>query len=170
MHATTLDPLNSGATSPDEDLEFFKFYQEAAEKTKAHAWSQTTWILTLNVGMLAFSLQYFTDHGSKREARVIEFITTVVGVLLAGFLIYLLNELGKHIRRYWTTSNKLAASNDRLRGFIDEDEVEAAKTTRYKAAFPKFCRRLQILAVLFIGVHIGWLLLALFFIGFPVNP
>lgn len=28
-----------------EKLEIFKFYEAAAEKTKAHAWTQTTWIL-----------------------------------------------------------------------------------------------------------------------------
>jgi hypothetical protein len=44
--------------SPEQTLAAFRFYEEAAEKSKSHAWSQTTWILALNAGIMAFSLKF----------------------------------------------------------------------------------------------------------------
>ena len=59
----------SEALSLDKALDVFKFYEEAAEKTKGHAWSQTTWILTLNAGILAFSLNLFAAYSTKISLR-----------------------------------------------------------------------------------------------------
>jgi len=158
----------TGSTTPSEisltlteKLETFKFYEEASEKTKAHAWTQTAWILTLNAGVIAFSLNLYLEHANDRAFLVIEFISASVGIVLCVYLCYVLGELGRHIRNYWTTSNKIAADAPPLVSFIGEDNARQAKEADYKARFPPFCRRLQYLAGLFMLAHVGWLLFVL---------
>jgi hypothetical protein len=160
---------NDSASSPRNDLgtsdlgtgrmlETFRFYEEASEKAKAHAWTQTAWILTLNAGVIAFSLNVYLQHSKDTNFRVIEIFSALVGIVLCGYLGYILDELGKHIRTYWTFSNKIAADLPPLVSFIGEVEVLKAKEPGDRAGFPKFCRRLQILAGLFGLAHILWLL------------
>jgi len=149
-------PSTDVPLTPAQKLEIFKFYEEAAEKAKAQAWSQTTWILTLNAGILAFSLTFFADHRDVPAFLVIELLSAAVGVVLSAFLIYLLYELGKHIRNYWTQSNTIAAGYAPLRQFVGEKNAKKAEGTNYRAEYPPFCLRLQILAGLFVVAHIGW--------------
>jgi hypothetical protein len=144
-----------GLTS-EQTLASFKFYEEAAEKAKSHAWSQTTWILALNAGIMAFSLKFYAEHSTVRGFLLIEVISAGVGIVLSAFLIYLLQELGGHISHYWTTSNKIAATYAPLTSFIGEKDADQARTPHYRAGFPAFCRRLQFLAGLFIAAHAGW--------------
>jgi hypothetical protein len=75
------DDADSGL-GDDQKFAAFKFYEEAAEKTKAHAWSQTTWILALNAGILAFSLQLYVEHASAFAFIPIEIICALVGIAL----------------------------------------------------------------------------------------
>jgi len=142
--------------TPEQTLAAFKFYEEAAEKAKSHAWSQTTWILALNAGIIAFSLKFYAEHPKVPGFLLIEIISAGVGIVLSAFLIYLLQELGGHISHYWTTSNKIAAAYPPLRSFIGEKDADQALTPHYRAGFPAFCRRLQLLAGLFIAAHVGW--------------
>lgn len=144
--------------SAEQETDLFKFYEEAAEKTKAHAWAQTTWILTLNSGILAFSLNFFANHPSQDHFLLVEGVCTAVGVVLCLFLIYLLQELGGHISHYWTSSNRLAAGNAQLADFVFPNDIEAVRAGR-AAPFPPFCRRLQILAGMFAGAHVVWLVI-----------
>jgi hypothetical protein len=146
-------------TTPDPTLELFKFYEDAAEKTKTAAWSQTTWMLTLNAGIMAFSLDFYANHSADPHFVLVEGVSTGVGIGLCVFLIYLLQELGGHISHYWTSSNTLAVADPRLTALIFPDDVAAAKANR-PAPFPAFCRRLQALAGLFAAAHIGWLAIA----------
>lgn len=149
-------------TSLDESLtsaqkiEMFKFYEEAAEKAKAHAWSQTTWILTLNAGILAFSLTFFAEHRDVPAFLIVELLAAAVGLVLSGFLIYLLYEFGSHIRNYWTRSNKIAAGYFALQQLVSEENARKAEGPHYRVQYPKFCLRLQILAGFFAIAHIGW--------------
>jgi hypothetical protein len=149
------DELSFGQT-----LDTFKFYEDAAEKAKSHAWSQTTWILTLNAAIIGFSLTFYAEHGADPAFLLVEFISAAVGVVLCAFLIYLLQELGGHITHYWHTSNQLAAKHTQLVPFIGKDEAEKARKNNYTVAFPPFCRRLQILAALFAASHIMWVAVA----------
>lgn len=144
------------ASKPSEHVpDLFKFYEEAAEKTKAHAWAQTTWVLALNAGIIGFSLNFFASHGNATGFVLIEGIAASVGVFLCLFLIYLLNELGRHISHYWTISNRLASASPALAGFLSASDLAAARAGR-AAPFPAFCRRLQFLAALFAAAHVGW--------------
>ena len=147
--------------SNDQKEIAFRFYEEAAEKTKAHAWSQTTWILALNAGIFAFSLSFYAEHAHAYGFILIEIICALVGIVLCFFLVYLLQELGGHIRHYWTVSNKLAVEHAPLRPFISGDDAAAAESPCYRAPFPPFCRRLQWLAGLFVLSHVGWALVAI---------
>ena len=144
--------------SANQMLDTFKFYEEASEKTKAHAWTQTAWILTLNTGLIAFSLDLYLEYAENSAFLLIEFVTASVGVVLCVFLFYILGELGKHIRNYWTFSNQLAVDLPFLVSFIGEENARRAKDANYRAEFPQFCKRLQYLAVLFMLAHIGWAL------------
>ena len=144
--------------NPNQMLDTFKFYEEAAEKTKAHAWTQTAWILTLNTGLIAFSMNLYLEYANDPSFLIIELISTGVGIVLCVFLFYVLGELGRHIRNYWTFSNKIAADLPFLVSFIGEDNARKAKEVDYKADFPQFCKRLQYLALLFMLAHIAWAL------------
>jgi hypothetical protein len=158
MPTTSEGPTSSVAN--EADLATFKFYEEAAEKAKEHAWSQTTWILTLNAATLGFSLNFYADHKADSAFVLIESIAGGVGVVLCLFLIYLLHEAGSHIQHYWTTSNKLAARDAYLAPFIGPEDAAAARGDEYSAPFPKFCKRLQLLAALFLAAHVGWVAVA----------
>ena len=128
----------------EQTLEAFKFYETRADSTKAHAWAQTTWILTLNAGLLAFSLDLYANHSSLHGFAAIEWLVSLAGVVLCGFLIYTLHELGSHIVRYWTHANALAAAHPALVHFIGGD------STADEVQFPLFCRRLQLVAAIFL--------------------
>ena len=155
--------LDAPRLTPEETVTVFKFYEEAAEKTKAHAWSQTTWILTLNAGIFAFALKLYTDHAGVYWFSLMEFVCAGVGIALCVFLIYLLSELGRHISRYWTSSNKLAVDYPPLVPFIEESDAVAVRADpKYCAPFPRFCARLQWLAWLFLLAHIAWACFAVF--------
>jgi hypothetical protein len=145
------------ATTADRRFETFKFYEEAAEKTKNHAWTQTTWILALNAGIMAFSVNFYAANNALHGFRVIEVLSTIVGLMLCAFLIYLLNELGSHISNYWTTSNRIASADPWLVPIIGEGEAGKARGACYHAKFPPFCRRLQMLTVMFMVAHAGWI-------------
>jgi hypothetical protein len=152
QHAEAVKPVDHAA-------DLFKFYEDAAEKTKAFAWAQTTWILTLNAGVLAFSLDFFANHADNAHFVLVEGISSGVGVALCLFLIYLLAQLGGHISHYWTSSNRLAASNAQLAALIFPEDLATARHGQ-RVPFPAFCRRLQFLAALFAAAHITWLILA----------
>jgi hypothetical protein len=147
--------------SPSQVLDYFKYYEDAAEKAKTHAWSQTTWILALNAGIMAFSVDFYANHGGLPGFRLIECMSAGVGIALCLFLVYLLEELGGHISHYWSVSNTLAASTSSLTPFISATEAMEARQPGYKAAFPAFCRRLQALAGLFLVGHAAWLAIVL---------
>lgn len=142
--------------NPEQALELFRFYEEAAEKAKAHAWSQTTWILTLNAAILGFSVSFYADHSGLRGYFAIELLACGVGSVLCGFLLYLLNELGGHIRHHWASSNRIAAGYGPLTPFLGKGEAATVLLPGYEASFPAFCRRLQMLAALFLLAHLGW--------------
>lgn len=143
-----------------EALDMFKFYEEAAEKAKQHAWSATTWILALNAGILAFAFDFFGKNFGRPGFVVLEIASAIVGLGLSGFLVYLLYEAGRHIRHYWTSANTIAAFQPSLESFIGANEAEKVRQARkarikYEAGFPAFCLRLQLLAALFALVHVG---------------
>jgi hypothetical protein len=156
---TTGSRARSGTSlSSSEKLEIFKFYEEAAEKTKAHAWTQTAWILTLNAGVIAFSLNLYLEHADNSAFLIIELVSAGVGIVLCWYLFYVLSELGSHISNYWTFSNKIAAGLPALVPLIGDDIARQAKEVNYRADFPRFCKRLQALAMLFLFAHFGWAL------------
>jgi hypothetical protein len=160
---TAVSTASSEASlTPSEKLETFKFYEEASGKTKAHAWTQTAWILTLNAGVIAFSLNLYLEHANDPAFLVIEYVSAGVGIVLCVFLIYVLNELGTHISNYWASSNRIAADLPLLVSYIGKDNARQVKGAKDQPEFPKFCRRLQYLAVLFMLGHIGWALLVTF--------
>jgi hypothetical protein len=144
------DP-NADDLTLEQTLEAFRFYEARADSTKAHAWAQTTWILTLNAGLLAFSLDLYANHSSLRGFAAIEWLVALAGVVLCSFLIYTLHELGSHIAHYWTNANALAAAHPALVPFIGGDRAaEEARTPGYRAPFPRFCLRLQLVAATFL--------------------
>lgn len=68
----------------------------------------------------------------------------------------MLNQLGKHIRGYWTVANKLAATFSELELFVNPKDVVAARSADYRAPFPTFCSRLMIPVILFMGAQFAW--------------
>lgn len=144
------------ATSSDKRFELFKFYEEASQRTKSDAWTQTSWVLTLSGAILGFSMNLFIEHRSVPGFLVIEWACAAAGVVLSAYIAYVLHQLAKHIRTYWTAANRLAAPDRFLRDYIDPKDVEAALQPRYRAPYPKFIIRLLIPPVLFMLGHVGW--------------
>ena len=147
------------ALSLDKALEAFKFYEEAAEKTKGHAWSQTTWILTLNAGILAFSLNLYAEYSNRIPVIaffVIEWISCIAGLVLCGMLFFVIRELGTHIATYWETANKLAVGYVPLMQLIGEKRAAKARDPNYKEELPRFCKRLRWPVALFMAAHVVW--------------
>jgi hypothetical protein len=68
----------------------------------------------------------------------------------------MLRETGRHITRYWTNSNKIAAAEPLLQPFIEPKDIEQVKAQGedYRAGLPKFCFNLQLLATGFAIVHV----------------
>ena len=80
---TTVSTVSSETSlTQSQKLETFKFYEEASEKTKAHAWTQTAWILTLNAGVIAFSLNLYLEHANDPAFLAIEIMSAGVGIVL----------------------------------------------------------------------------------------
>jgi hypothetical protein len=156
------DPSSSSAQqtpaqlSSNDSMELFKFYEGAADKAKDRSWTLTTWVLALNAGLLAFSFDFFAKNAASPAFVVIEAASAAVGVALCGFLIYMLRENGGHVSHYWTSSNKIAAAEPKLRPFIGAKEADRAlNKPNYKAPFPSYCRRLELLAAAFAVVHLA---------------
>jgi hypothetical protein len=147
----------SDTLDPSQLLSSYEFYEEAARNTKTHAWSQTTWILSLNAGVLAFSVNLYAVDPGLPALVLIELLTAAVGLVLSGFLLYMLQELGKHISNYWMKANKFAASFKPLaRLIMTPEEAASALTAEDPPEFPDFCRRLRWLTILFMLAHVGW--------------
>lgn len=148
--------------SPNNSMELFKFYKGAADKAKERSWSLTTWVLALNTAILGFSFYFFAKNSAVPGFVVIEGASALIGIGLCGFHVYKLRETGRRISHYWTSSNKIASSEPTLKPFIDAEEAaKARKEPNYRAGFPAFCLRLQVLAVAFAIVHLaaGYLLI-----------
>lgn len=146
-----IDPL-----APEKLFEIFKFFEEAAERTKSHAWTQSAWILTLNGAILGFSLNLFVEHATVRGFLFVEWISALAGLLLCTYLVFVLYELGKHIRNYWTASNRLAARNPILSDYIGTKDSIDAQQECYRAKFPRFIERLMVPPCLFAIAHLVW--------------
>jgi hypothetical protein len=146
---------NDGIGS-DKAFEAYKFLQEAAQESKGHAWSQTTWLLTLNAGVLAFSFNLYAEYRDdipRSGFLVIEWISAVAGAALCVLLLVVLRELGKHISRYWARSDDLVEKHPFL---LDLQPNKARRTKKVGEGFPKFCRRLRYFAWLFIVADLAW--------------
>jgi hypothetical protein len=144
----------------------FKYYEEAADRRKGHAWSQTTWILALSAGILAFSANLYAEHRDIPGFLIIQCLCFAAGSILCLYLVYVLDQLGQHISSYWTNSNRLAGRYAELEPFAKHEDAVAARSPNYHAPFPKFCRRLQIPAFLFIAAQLAWACAATWFVTF----
>jgi hypothetical protein len=71
----------------DRSLQLFESCEAAAEAAKDRAWTLTSWMLALNIAILAFAFDYFSKNSQKPGFQVIEIASALVGVALCGFLI-----------------------------------------------------------------------------------
>jgi hypothetical protein len=159
------EPQNASvdeAAELDRRFQMFKFYEDAAQRTKSDAWTQTTWVLTLSGAILGFSMKVYVEHRELPGFPAIAFGCAAAGLVLTAYAFHVLRELAKHIRNYWTSANVLAASHPLLRGYIPEEEAERAARlgSAYKAGHPKFITRLMIPVLLFAAGHVGWAIYA----------
>jgi Ca2+/H+ antiporter len=141
-------------------VEIFKFYEDAAREAKNQAWTQTSWILTINAAILGFTLDLFIEHRSAKDFALIEWISAIAGIILCVYALIVLTELGNHIQTYWTLANKTAVQHPFLIRYIGPTDAENAGKKNYRALFPPFIKRLMIAPVLFAVAHFGWVLYA----------
>src|SRR5262245_46549230 len=117
-------PVSEPSAEADKQrFELFKFYEEAANRAKTDAWTQTTWVLALVGAILAFSMKLYVEHRDVPGHLIITWACAAAGVLLVCYVAYVLHQLAKHIRHYWTTSNRLAAAHPMLRTYIPAEDA-----------------------------------------------
>ena len=110
----------------DKRFELFKFYEEASQRTKADAWTQTTWVLTLSGAILAFSVEVYLEHPGSPGFAAITWSCAVAGLVLTAYIMFVQHQLATHIRTYWTAANRLAASDPFLRDYISSKAAAMA--------------------------------------------
>lgn len=94
----------------DQLIDLYKFYEDAAQKTKTHAWTQSAWMLGLNGAILAFSLKVFVERASTTPGLLeLTWWMALAGLILSGYLVYALYELGKHISGYWASADRIVS-------------------------------------------------------------
>lgn len=142
--------------SAGELLNAFRFYQEAAERTKGQAWNQTTWLLTLNAAILAFSINVYLDHQTAKGFLLLEAFAGVAGMVLCGYTLFVLDELGKHIQNDWTNATRVAVDVPGLLPYMGLASSVGLRDPAYLASFPRFIERLRIPVVFFAVGHLAW--------------
>ena len=72
-------------------FEIMKYYDETAAKAKERIWTITSWIMALNAGIVAYSLNFYVDH---RDATFLPFelILCAVGIVLCSFSLCLIGD------------------------------------------------------------------------------
>ncbi|MDM0108883.1 hypothetical protein QTH97_28345 [Variovorax sp. J22R24] len=131
-------------------IDLIKFYEEASGKTKAHAWAQLTWVLAVNGAILAFSLKFFIEQMKMPGAIALIWGMAVAGLILSGYLIYVLKELGRHLRGYWACADRAARMSTDLAEIIRPDPPSAS------TKIPAFMKRLMWPPALFALSHVVW--------------
>ncbi len=87
----------------------------------------------------------------------------MAGIVLCGYLIFVLNELAKHIKNYWTTADRIAGRDDELAPLIGDRAAKVREQKDcYTAGYPPFIKRLYVPPVLFALAHFGWALYTTF--------
>ena len=160
FHYETDPPGASPA--PEDSFERYKFYQDAAENAKAHAWTQSTWVLTLNGAILAFSINLHVKHCNIPGFFLIEWFSAGAGVLLSLCVVFVLYELGKHIKRHWAASDRIASKDPQLAPYVSKGGA--------KEKVPKFIKRLMFPAGVFAVGHVAWAVSVTWFIACGITP
>lgn len=129
-------------------------YEGMADKSKSRAWSLTTWILTLNSGLFAFGIKFYSENQKDPNFLMIELACCGIGILLCLFLSYVLYEQGRHLRGYWQVTDRILSKHTWL------SETTGIEPEGKPIAFPRFCIWLILLSCLFI---VGFLFMGVFY-------
>lgn len=135
-----------------ELFDILKYYDSTANMIKGRAWTITAWILTLDIGLFAFSHLLYVEHSPLPGFLILQGVVAVVGLALSSFTFVLLNDHANHLCYYWTVENKVAAWHDASPGLIFEPK-ERAKIAEGKYepdVIAGFIRRLKQLNWLFV--------------------
>lgn len=142
---------DDGALTTAQMLELIKFYEEASGKSKAHAWAQSTWVLAVNGAILAYSLKFFIEQMKMPGLIALVWGMAVAGLILSGYLIYVLKELGVHLRNYWECADRVARLSPALTSIIRPDP-----SPDKPKKIPGFMLRLMWPPALFALSHVVW--------------
>ena len=151
-------------------FQLIEFYENAASVVKNRTWTITTWVLTINSALIAFSFQLYTDHLQLAGFLWIQAAICLVGLALCTFLYFLIQDQGNHLSHYWTNENKIGAMNSGIQDLVlDKEDPKVILAPGYRADTPKFCKRLVILAQMFAVGFVGLFLLILFLVSATPN-
>lgn len=152
-----------GDLDVEKAFKLVEFYENAAGTVKGRLWTITTWILTINSALFAFAFQLYKENPKIVGFVAIELAICAVGVALCILLIVLILDHGNHLRTYFTRVNKVGAWNPKVRGLVlKADEVDEVLCPNYSARFPRFCKRLMVLAGMFAAGFVGTFFLMFF--------
>lgn len=144
----------TGDTNPSLLLQMYQFHEESAQEYKSDAWTQTTWILTLSGAVLGFSIDKHVSQRNSPDAIIIMLACAVVGIALAVYAMWVLNDMAHHVQRHWAKANRLVASTPGLMKYIDPAGSQPAMTAMVEK--PKAITRLLWIVMAFSLGHVMW--------------
>jgi len=151
----TADAITAvGQLNLDKAAELNESYEKAAGTVKGRTWMITTWVLTLQAAMIAFSVQFYTEQSGDPGFLLIQGAIALVGLALCAFLFVFIRDQGKHLKGYWIAQRKLASWNTALRGLVVSG-WEDHSAPDFGVRFPPFCTKLMLLVGMFAAGFAG---------------
>lgn len=138
----------------DKAFELNNAYEEAAGNVKSRTWTITTWVLTLEAALIAFSVQFYTEQLGDPGFLLIQLAVALVGVALCAFLLVFIKDQGDHLKGYWIAQRKLASWNAELGGLVLSNSKNLTAPD-FGVRFPPFCTKLIWLVAMFAAGFVG---------------
>jgi hypothetical protein len=149
-------------------LDLWKYVTDDAGKIKDRMWTMASWMFALLAGLLAFSVKYFSgaNRGDlKIENPVLIIVIGILGIVLSGYAMFMIQQYEQHIRNMWNRSDLVRRE---IRGLCEiwflnlpDKIIEDKEKNRNEQTVPPVAKRLIYLAVGFGMVFISLLFLAL---------
>lgn len=161
-----------------------QFNEEAAVKNKEMAWSQTTWLLAINTGILGYSVHLYVEDRETPGLIILELLAAGVGCGLCSLSNLLLGEIERHIQNAWNRSRDLihCETGECFNGWLSgkskkkpaSDQLETPESSKSEKKSPvdqaenhesiPFIDRLRLITWMFLVAHLTWLVVVFYLV------
>lgn len=145
---------------PETHLSLWKYVTDDAAKIKDRMWTMASWLFTLQAGLLAFAGKYLSTDGNshlKIDNHILVIITAVIGIVLSGFTLFMIQQYGEHIRGMWNRADLVRREIDGLSDiwFVNEKKrIVEDKNATADSSLPAVAKRLIYLSLCFMAAFI----------------